>query len=171
VRDEKAKTKADAKHALLPDRLHRRSPQPFTETIFLDNFIEADTLDEVLGMPRRVAPMAGVPPTDAGAAVTPPVSGGDGVSTAAAARRGRRSGAPGSGGSPRRAPRYHGNRRRRAGRRWRDRRCRHRKWKARRAAVPWPVGATRFADADAGGVVLAALLLRSRPERRRATAR
>jgi hypothetical protein len=99
VKDEKAKTKADANTLFYQTGFHRRSPQPFTETIFLDNFVEADTLDEVLGMPAPGGADGGVPPSDAGGSGDAPVSGSDGGSdSGGGAGGGGAGGAPGSGG-------------------------------------------------------------------------
>ncbi|HXI56138.1 MAG TPA: heparin lyase I family protein [Polyangia bacterium] len=105
----KAKTKADGNTLFYQNGLHRRSPGNFVDTIYIDDFIEADALADVM----IAAPTQ--PPGDGGAtadaardgggdsgAVGPGDSGqpGTGGDTGAGAGSGGGGGAGGTGGSP-----------------------------------------------------------------------
>src|SRR5258708_30093202 len=76
VKENKAKPKADGSALFHQTGFHRRSPQPFTETIFLDNFVEADALADVLGMPAPGGDDGGAAPADGGPGDAGTVDGG-----------------------------------------------------------------------------------------------
>lgn len=89
VTDEKAKTKADGNTLFFQTGMHRSEVGAFTESVYIDNFIEADTLAEA----QIMAPMA------AGGAGGAGGTAGGGAGGAAMAGGGGLGGAAGSGGS------------------------------------------------------------------------
>ncbi len=98
----KHKTKYDVNDLFFQTGLHRVLMQPSTETIYFDDFIEADTLAEIkIGAPMPVsggdggASDAGVAGTDGGAGA----SGAGGVMGAAGSGAGGATGAAGSAGT------------------------------------------------------------------------
>jgi hypothetical protein len=95
VTGHKRKTKADNNTLFYQTGLHRRDPAEFTDTIYFDDFIEADTMVEA----KIAAPMM---PGGGGMGGTGGASGGGGSGGASAGSGG--SAAPATGGAPGGAP-------------------------------------------------------------------
>jgi MYXO-CTERM domain-containing protein len=107
----KTKTKADANTLFYQTGLHRKLVAPFTETIYFDDFIEADSMADAMiaaPMPSSASGGAGAGGNAAGGAASAGASGtaaggasgGAGAATGGAAASGSSAGGSGSSGGP-----------------------------------------------------------------------
>ncbi|HEY0711861.1 MAG TPA: heparin lyase I family protein, partial [Polyangia bacterium] len=93
------RTKVDNNSAFFQTGLHRSDPAPPVDTIYIDNFIEADNIDEILAKPGPDGGVSMDGGTDASADAARDGGGTGGSSGADAAGSGGSGGSAGAGGS------------------------------------------------------------------------